>query len=422
MKKMKRFAALGLASLMALTAIPMTAAAEEQVNLTMFGWEIFQKAGMEALAAKYMEDHPNVNIVVDISTWSEYWTKLEAMANSGTLPDVFWMHTNEFAKYAEAGILADLTDLYDEGKDYYLNNFPENLVNNFTYDGQIYGVMKDVDTIGLLYNKDIFDEAGVEYPNEDWTWDTLVEASQTIKEKTGKFGMMADLNEQEGWANTIYQAGGLYVDDVNKVDGFDQEATKKGMEAYIGWQLDYDFSPNQAEFSDLGKSERFFAGEGAMLWFGSWGINNLWLNYPDLNWDIAVLPKCPDPINGDGRASITNGLAYSTAADNPNLDVVKDFLHFLGTEEAAIIHGENGAAIPAFNGTGNSWADRYEGKNVQAYVDMLDYAVQYPHSVSKSYWYPEVEATLLEVYSGNMSLDDALATCHDVVSGYLADE
>lgn len=424
--KFKKKVAMSLAAMMTMSAFSVASAEEvnggEPITLTMIGWEIYQQAGMEALAAAYTEKHPNVTIDVQISTWSEYWTKLEAMANSNSLPDVFWMHTNEFSKYAEAGILADLTDLYDEGKDYYYNNFPENLVNNFVYDDKVYGVMKDVDTIGLVYNKDIFDEAGVEYPNEDWTWDTLVEASQTIHEKTGKFGMMADLNEQEGWANTIYQAGGFYINNDEKTAGFSDEGTIKGIKEYISWQMDYDFSPTQAELSDLGKAERFFAGEGAMMYLGSWGINNIWLNYPDLNWDVAVLPKCPDPVSGDGRASITNGLAYATAADNENLDVVKDFLRFLGTEEAAIIHGENGAAIPAFNGTGHSWSNNYEGKNVQAYVDMLDYAVQYPYSTTKSYWYPEVEATLLEVYSGTMDADSALAKCQEIVSGYLAQE
>lgn len=199
-----------------------------EVKLTMLGWEIYQQAGMEALAAAYHEKHPNVTIEVQISTWSEYWTKLEAMANSNSLPDIFWMHTNEFSKYAEAGMLADLTDLYaDEDPDYYHNNFPANLVENFTYEDKIYGVMKDVDTIGLVYNKDIFDEAGVSYPDDTWTWDDLVEASETIHEKTGKYGMMADENEQEGWANTIYQAGGYYINDDKTKAGFDDPATQK---------------------------------------------------------------------------------------------------------------------------------------------------------------------------------------------------
>lgn len=429
MKNYKKLTAIGLTACIAMSAFAGSASAEEAevnngepITLTMMGWEIYQQAGMEALAAAYHEKHPNVTIEVQISTWGEYWTKLEAMANSGSLPDIFWMHTNEFSKYAEAGMLADLSDLYEEGIDYYYNNFPENLVDNFKYEDKVYGVMKDVDTIGLVYNKDIFDEAGVAYPDDTWTWDTLVEASETIKEKTGKFGMMADHNEQEGWLNTIYQAGGFYINEDKTKAGFEDEATKKGIAEYIGWQTEYDFSPSQSELSDLGKAERFFAGEGAMMYLGSWGINNIYINYPDLNWDVAVLPKCPDPINGDGRASISNGLAYATAADNENIEVVKDVLRFLGTEEAAIIHGENGAAIPAFNGTGDSWANNYEGKNVQAYVEQLDYSVQYPYSKSKSTWFPEVEATLLEVYSGNMDLETAYAQCQQIVDECLAEE
>ncbi|WP_230398081.1 ABC transporter substrate-binding protein [Novisyntrophococcus fermenticellae] len=400
-----------------------TASEGKPVKLTMLGWEIYQQAGMEALAEAYHEEHPNVTIEVQISTWSEYWTKLEAMANSGSLPDIFWMHTNEFSKYADAGMLAELTDLYDEeDKDYFKNNFPDNLVGNFTYDDKIYGIPKDVDTVALVYNKDIFDEAGVAYPDDTWTWDTLVEVSETIKEKTGKYGMLADDTEQEGWLNTIYQAGGFYISEDKTKAGFEDEGTKKGLKEYIGWQTEHDFSPNQKEFSDLGRVERFVAGEGAMMNLGSWGINNLYINYPDLNWDVAVLPKCPDPVKGDGRASISNGLAYATAADNPNLDVVKDVLKFLGTKEAAVIHGENGAAIPAFNNTGDSWANNYEGKNVKAYVDQLEYSVQFPYSKSKSAWYPEVEATLLEVYSGNLDLDKACEQCQQVVDENLAAE
>ena len=62
---------------------------DKEVKLTMLGWEIYQQAGMEALAKAYHEQHPNVTIDVQISTWSEYWTKLEAMANSNSLPDNF---------------------------------------------------------------------------------------------------------------------------------------------------------------------------------------------------------------------------------------------------------------------------------------------------------------------------------------------
>ncbi len=393
------------------------------VTLTMLGWEIYQKPGMVALAEEYMRQNPNVKINVDISAWGEYWTKLEAMANTNTLPDIFWMHTNEFERYAEAGLLADITDLYDDVEDnYYYNHFPSNLVLNATYEGKIYGVPKDWDTIGLAYNKDIFDEAGLEYPDETWTWDTLKEASITIKEKTGKYGMMAPQNEQEGYLNLIYQAGGYYLNEDITKSGFMEAGTIKGMGEWISWNTDYDFSPTQAELSELYTFERFFAETGAMLYMGSWGINNMYINYPDLNWDIAVLPRCPDPVSGDGRASIYNGLSYATGSGNKNLDVVKDFLKFLGTEEAAIIHGANGAAIPAYNGTGDSWINNYEGKNVKAFVDMMDYGVQFPYSKTKNEWFPKTESLILDVYTGSKTLMEMSQACAKLVDDYLMTE
>ena len=88
--------------------------------------------------------------------------------------------------YADAGILADCTDIVNEA------DYAETAIENAKgSDGKIYVVPKDKDTIALLYNKEIFDEAGVTYPTADWTWDDLESASQTIYDKTGKYGYMS---------------------------------------------------------------------------------------------------------------------------------------------------------------------------------------------------------------------------------------
>ena len=54
-------------------------------------------------------------------------------------------------------------------------------------DGKIYGVPKDKDNVVLVYNKEMFDAAGVSYPDESWTWDDLTDASQRIYDATGSF-------------------------------------------------------------------------------------------------------------------------------------------------------------------------------------------------------------------------------------------
>jgi multiple sugar transport system substrate-binding protein len=126
----------------------------EKVNLTFLTWDRYQTPGMESMIAAYMAKNPGLSISVQTTGWDEYWTKLEAAATGNTLPDIFWMHTNEILKYAEAGILADLTHLYDDvSPGYYQEHF-----SGFSIkiaggaDGKIYGVPKEKDTIGLVYN------------------------------------------------------------------------------------------------------------------------------------------------------------------------------------------------------------------------------------------------------------------------------
>jgi len=387
-----------------------------QTNLTFAIWDKGQKDGMEAIAKAYMEKHPNVKIEVQVTDWSEYWTKLEANVNSNTLPDIFWMHTNEILEYADAGILADVSDIVDT------SHFSDaSLSNAKGSDGKLYGVPKDKDSIGLVYNKELFDQAGVAYPNESWTWDDIVSASQKIYDKTGKYGYMAYADEQLGYWNFVYQAGGYILSPDKTKGGFDQPATKKAMAFYTGLQK-YDWCPDQNYFAENSPGDSFFSGKGAMYLEGSWNMLAECENYPEMNgkWDVAVLPKCPDPVSGDGRATVTNGLTYATAAKGKNREAAMDFLKFLGSEEGQRIQGESGAAIPAYKGLEDTWVNVFKNKgyqlDAQKFIDMLAYGVPGPNSISRPAWKTEVNAELLQIYSGAQTLDQGLAHMQTLIN------
>ena len=181
-----------------------------KTEMTFQIWDTAQRDGMQALIDAYVAEHPDVDIKLQVTSWDEYWTKMDAAAESNQLPDIFWMHTNEILKYADYGMLEDVTNLYDDvDPNYYTEHFSEIALNNARgSDGRIYGVPKDKDTVCLVYNKEMFDAAGVAYPDESWTWDNLVEASQQIYDATGKYGYMAYADEQLGYWNFVYQAGG----------------------------------------------------------------------------------------------------------------------------------------------------------------------------------------------------------------------
>jgi multiple sugar transport system substrate-binding protein len=403
------------------TTASQTTAAGAKTKLTFAIWDTNQKDGMDALAAAYTKINPNVTVEVQVSNWDEYWTKLEAASSGGVVPDLFWMHTNEFVKYASNNLLVDTTKLFDGVADAGYDKFPAGLVANVTYDGKLYGVPKDWDTIGLAYNKELFDKANVKYPDDTWTWDSLVTAAKTIKEKTGVWGFGAPYDDQQGYLNTIYQAGGFSVKD-GKV-GYNQPGAKQGLKYWIGLQKDYTFSPDQTAFADADVGTLFQSGQVAMTFLGSWNITGYMLN-KDIagKFDIAVLPKCPNPVSGEGRATIYNGLSYAASSKGKNIDATLAFMKFLGTKDANIIHGNSGAAIPAYNGTSETWLTKFPQLNLKAYTDMMAYGVQFPNSKLKSEWKTIEKDTIMEIYNGKLTLDQACAKLETDIGAVLAKE
>ena len=104
-------AALVIGLLLTLTGCGRT---DGKTHLTFQIWDVAQRDGMQAMCDAYTAQHPDVEIEVQVTSWGEYWTKLEAAGESNTMPDIFWMHTDQILYYADFGILADVTDLYDE--------------------------------------------------------------------------------------------------------------------------------------------------------------------------------------------------------------------------------------------------------------------------------------------------------------------
>ena len=421
MKKIPRIASLVLAITL-LLSLAGCGASDGKTHLKFQIWDVAQRDSMQAICDAYTAKNPDVVIEVQVTSWNEYWTKLEAAAESNTMPDIFWMHTNQILYYSDFGMLADVTDLYNDVEaDYYQNHFSEISIGNAQgSNGRMYGVPKDKDNIFLVYNKEMFDAAGVAYPDENWTWDDLTSASAQIYDKTGKYGFMAYNDDQMGYWSFVYQAGGCILTEDKTRAGFDQPGTKKGMEFYVGMQ-DNDWCPKQTYFAETAPGTAFFSEVGSMYVEGNWELMNKCINFPNMDgkWDIAPMPKCPDPVSGDGRATISNGLCYSTAAHGKTREIVMDVLKFFGSEEAQLLASSYGAAISAYNGTEQPYFDAFDKAgydiNVEMVMDQFEYGVQNVNNAAKPKWKSPVLDELNKVYNGQQSLDSAMANMQKIV-------
>ena len=167
-------AALGL---MGLTACSSAPSSNEKVSLTYGIWDKNQEPAMQQIISDFQKQNPNISVNIQLTPNADYWTKLQTAATAGTAPDVFWMNGPNFQLYASNGQLApnDLVKTSD---------YPKALVDLYSYQGKVYGAPKDFDTVGVWYNKKLFDAAGVAYPKAGWTWDDLKAAAKALTGKT----------------------------------------------------------------------------------------------------------------------------------------------------------------------------------------------------------------------------------------------
>lgn len=385
---------------------------KKEVTLTFAIWDILQKEGMVNLVNKFNEYYPNININVEVTPWSEYWTKMEAAGTSGKLPDVFWMHTNEFLRYASNDMLLDLTNL--ENTDNYAD-FPENLLSLATYDNKIYGVPKDYDIIVLAYNKDLFDKAGLAYPDETWDWAKLEETAKKLTDKeNGQYGLaLTLLDQQEAYLPLISQAGGYVIKDGKS--GYDNPNTIEGLEEFI--KLYKNYSPTLAQFSDTNRDLFFTSGKIGMMFLGSWRINDYSKN-TDINdkFDLAVLPK------GKMNATIINGLSFAGAKNTEYPEEVKLFLSFLASEEAQLLQASDGTAISARGNTGEAWLKNYPNYNVKVIMDMVSSAVPMPTSLTKASWLVKEQEMIKKMMLGDIDVTKGAKEIADFMNKELATE
>ncbi|MNJ28879.1 putative ABC transporter substrate-binding protein YesO [compost metagenome] len=375
-------------------------------------WDSTQAKSLRTLLDEFEDKNPGIKVNVEVTGWSDYWTMLEAGATGGSLPDVFWMHSNEIYRYASNGMLLDLTDKISSSNQVDVSKYPDGLVKIYNYEGKQYAVPKDFDTIGLWYNKTMFDAAGLSYPDETWTWDDLYNAAKTLT-KDGTYGILAPLHNQEGYYNFVYQNGGTIITD-DKISGYDDPKTIEALEFYIKL-IHEGLSPEV--YGDGGRAEMVQNGVAAMGFFGSWNLSGFTDNEAMAeNFDVAVLPK------QERQASIYNGLGNAVAFNTKHPEEAWKLVEYLGSKEGQDRQAELGIAISAYEGSADLWLSSNQTYNIKAFVDMVQYGVIRPYSNSTAVWEDKAYEALKPAFMGETTVEEAAKNAAKIMNESLAEE
>ncbi len=415
MKQTRRIVALVMAGMMAmgLTACKGNSGSgntsDSSGELTVAIWDTYQEPGLKEI----MEDftaQTGIGVKIQVTPWDQYWTMMEAGATGGTLPDVFWMHSNQAAKYAEYDLLLDLSDLIASSEIADMSKYPEELVKLYqNKDGKQTAIPKDVDTVALWYNKTAFDEAGIAYPDETWTWDTFREAAKALTKADGsRYGtVFSPKSNQETYYNLIYDWGGTIISDDKTKSGWDDPRTIEAME-YIEDLISDGSMPPYTTIAENEPLALFESGKVAMCMFGSWQSDLFSNEYVLANCDVAVLPQ------KDGhRISIYNGLGWAAAAEGSNTENAWKLLEYLSSGEAQKKQADLGVTMSACQGTSDGFIKKNEQFNLQAYIDMRDEIVIRPYSADTVVWENMSQEMLVKAWDGTRTMAD---TCQEIAA------
>lgn len=303
---------------------------------------------------------------------ASYQDVLIAELEAGTAPDVFWIPGTDVARFAKLGLILNLNDAATADEEFSADDYYPQIMEQLTVslDGEdaLWGVPRDASAFGLYYNADLFDEAGLDYPNADWTWEDFGAAAAEI-------GALGDdtfgFGQSNWWAHYGYfinAAGSSFFNEDYTGCGLNNDATVVGLQALKDL---YD-SGNAVPWGEDAEPV-FVAGQSGMFINGRWATPNLVAN-ADFNWNVAELPAGPA-----GQSNWLFWGAYVINADTENPAEAWELLTQLTAADTQGKVAALGANIPSR--VGGTAVDDFLGTfedlelNNQAFVNGLSYGV-----------------------------------------------
>lgn len=390
----------------------------EKVELEFAIFSEDQRPAIEQVVAAFEDENPDIDVTLQVIPWVDYWNTLQTIVAGGTGPDVAWMLGARLGPYLDGQVLLPLDDAIAEaGID--TAGYPEALVSLYRHDGATYALPKDFDTIGLWYNKALFDAAGLEHPNPDWTWQDVVDNAVALTDPdAGTYGFAAPLEAQAGYYNTIYQAGGYVISQDGTTSGYDLPASIEGLEFWTDMIHEHRVSPSLASFADTEAVAQFISGNIAMMYTGSFfALRFANDEYASANFDVTELPAGPA-----NDATIINGLGNVAFANSDHPEEAARLAVFLSSPTASEIQSATGAVLGSYEGTQQAWVDAFPQFNVQVFLDMVPGSVVYPVSGDTDAWASREGELLTPAWTGEQSVADAAAALAAVMNEALAQE
>ncbi|MBI5667899.1 MAG: sugar ABC transporter substrate-binding protein [Chloroflexi bacterium] len=283
-------------------------------------------------------ENPDILVQLEAVAGRDYYARLLTQVAANAAPDIMQIGDDAVSQFVDAGAMLPLDDFIN-GDSYPLDTsiYLPGLLEPGQYEGKQYFLPKDYSPLAIYYNKKIFDQFGVAYPNDDWTWNEFLDTALALTKDTNGdgqtdiWGIQLPANWTSGFEYWVAAAGGSLISpDGTSYDGFmNSPATISAVKFYADLYNVHKVAPPPADFSLFaGGNSEFDTGQAAMRIFGRWPQSGL-LQNPNIDLGVVSPPRDATRAN----VLFWGGFGISSASQNP--EAAWRFLRFYTGEKAA---------------------------------------------------------------------------------------
>jgi multiple sugar transport system substrate-binding protein len=395
----RKLFALGMIMLLVLGLTTIGSLAQDTVTISYYTYTAAPDhlEDLDAIIAAFEMENPGIEIEVTTAAWGDYWTLLSADFAAGEQPDTFEINYENFVSYAADDLLLDLSDYLSEAPYY------PRALEAFQYDGMQMALPEVFSTVLLFYNADLFDEAGIDYPAADWTWDEALQAGMDITALGDNiWGLHSSVHFWEFYKKAG-QAGCEFFNEDMTESTLDSESCVGAVELMISF-MDDDVMPDAVEMAGISDTDLFLTGDLGMLVVGTW-MFDAFIDGADFTWDIQLEPG----LENKGHHFFADGVAVDADTDNPAAAAA--WAQFLtASETAATVRVDSSWGLPALDEPSyfESYLELSPPENREAVFAALESPINPPVIKRQGEMQDAINELLTAVVNGEMTAQEAM--------------
>lgn len=332
---------------------------------------------LKPMLVEFEKENPDIKVDF-MHIPQNYFQKIHLLFASNTAPDVIFINNQYLPIYANAGVLEDLSS-YD--KDFELNKFYKKSLDALSWNNKLYAVPRDISTLVVFYNKDIFDKYKVKYPNKDWTLSEFLVTAQKLTHLSDVYGVSFEEDPLFYLPYLTSNGGGfedLYSGKSNtKI--FNDGNSQKSIEFYANLRNKYHVAPRKEESASATMAQMFLQGKLGMQISGRWLVPK-YRQDAKFDWDVVEFPK-----GSSGSVVPLDASGWAVARSSKHKAEAIKLIKYLSSEKCSKEFAKSGLVVPARidSANSNTFLDGEKPKNAKVFLSAIESSV--PTKVSVNY-------------------------------------